>query len=155
MIISLCPMLVLRAVSEIFHNPTMTQRDINHFFSDNLFEEHMIVFNPLQHRPFHSCSWGVTYILRWWNLAVIPYLKKIQRIYKWHDKPLEFCCHQHFFTQNHKLLLYQEIDIYVACFYMISNYFSFFLVFKSCFIKTSCVLDDGNKIYFSRSFFLK
>ena len=30
----------------------------------------------------------------------IPYLKKIQKIYKSRETPLEFCWHQHFFTEN-------------------------------------------------------
>ena len=32
--------------------------------------------------------------------ALIPYLKKIQKIYKSHDTPSEFCWHQQFFTGN-------------------------------------------------------
>ena len=43
--------------------------------------------------------------------AVIPDLKKIQKIYKSRDTPLEFCLHQHFFTGNQQLLSYQEIQI--------------------------------------------
>ena len=34
---------------------------------------------------------SVTNILQWWKLAVIPYLEKIQKIYKSRDTPLEFC----------------------------------------------------------------
>ena len=30
----------------------------------------------------------------------LPYLKKIQEIYKWRDRSLEFYWHQHFFTGN-------------------------------------------------------
>ena len=30
----------------------------------------------------------------------IPYLEKIQKIYESRDTPSEFCCHQHFFTEN-------------------------------------------------------
>ena len=40
-----------------------------------------------------------------------PYLKMIQKIYKSHDILLEFYCHQHFYTQNQELLLYQELQI--------------------------------------------
>ena len=43
--------------------------------------------------------------------AVIPYLKKIQKIYESHNTPLEFCWHQHLFTGNQQILLYQEIQI--------------------------------------------
>ena len=38
--------------------------------------------------------------------AVLPYLKKIQKIYESRDKPLEFCWHQHFFTGNQHISLY-------------------------------------------------
>ena len=41
--------------------------------------------------------------------TVIPYLRKIQKMYKSHDTSLEFCWHQHFFTRNQQILLHQEI----------------------------------------------
>ena len=43
--------------------------------------------------------------------TVIPYPKKIQKIYESRDTPLEFCWHQHFFTRNQQILLHQEIQI--------------------------------------------
>ena len=43
--------------------------------------------------------------------AVIPYPKKIKKIYESRDTPLEFCRHQHFFIGNQKILQYQEIQI--------------------------------------------
>ena len=45
--------------------------------------------------------------------TVLPYLKKIQKIHKSRDTPLEFCKHQHFFTGNQQLSLYQELQIYI------------------------------------------
>ena len=39
--------------------------------------------------------------------TVIPYLRKIQKIYESHDTPLEFYWHQYFFTGNQQILLYQ------------------------------------------------
>ena len=39
---------------------------------------------------------------------VIPYLKKIQKIY---ESRLEPCCHPNFFTENQQILLCQEIQI--------------------------------------------
>ena len=57
---------------------------------------------------------------------VIPYLKKIQKIYKSQDTPLEFCWHQHFFIGNQQLLLYHEIQIQNAFKYIISNLLTFF-----------------------------
>ena len=43
--------------------------------------------------------------------TVIPYLRKIQKMYKSRDTSLEFCWHQHFFTGNQEILLHQEIHI--------------------------------------------
>ena len=42
--------------------------------------------------------------------TVIPYVKKILKLYKSHDTFLEFSLHQHLFTGNQQLLLYQEIQ---------------------------------------------
>ena len=43
--------------------------------------------------------------------TVIPYLRKIQKMYKSCDTPLGFCWHKHFFTGNHQILLHPEIHI--------------------------------------------
>ena len=43
--------------------------------------------------------------------AVVPYLKKIQKICESRDSPLEFRWHQYFFTGNQQILLYQDIQI--------------------------------------------
>ena len=43
--------------------------------------------------------------------TVIPYPKKIHKIYESRDTPLEFWWHQHFFTGNKQILLYREIQI--------------------------------------------
>ena len=42
--------------------------------------------------------------------TVIPYLKKIQKIYESRDTPPDFYRHQ-IFTGNQQILLYQEIQI--------------------------------------------
>ena len=42
---------------------------------------------------------------------VIPYLKKIQKLYESQDTPSEFCWHQYFFTGNQQILLHQETQI--------------------------------------------
>ena len=42
---------------------------------------------------------------------VIPYPKKNQKIHESSDTPLQFCWYQHFFTENHQILLYQETQI--------------------------------------------
>ena len=43
--------------------------------------------------------------------AVIPYLKKTQKIHESRDTPRDFCWYQHFFTGNQQILLYQKIQI--------------------------------------------
>ena len=43
--------------------------------------------------------------------TVIPYPKKIPKIHESRDTPIWFCWHQHFFTGNHQVLLYQETQI--------------------------------------------
>ena len=43
--------------------------------------------------------------------TVIPYLRKIQKMYDSHDASLEFCKHQHFFSRKQQILLYQKIKI--------------------------------------------
>ena len=41
--------------------------------------------------------------------TVIPYLKKIGKIYESRDTSPEFCWHQYFLNGNQQILLYQEI----------------------------------------------
>ena len=68
--------------------------------------------------------------------TLIPYLKKIRKIHKsrdTRDTPLEFCWHQHFFIGNQQVLLYQEIQIYIIFWYIVSNSFNFFWVFNDFF----------------------
>ena len=43
--------------------------------------------------------------------TVIPYLRRIQKIYESRDTPPEFCWNQCFFTGNQQILLYQEIQM--------------------------------------------
>ena len=57
--------------------------------------------------------------------TVIPYIKKLQILYESRDKPLEFCLHQHFYTESQQILLYQEIQIYIPFRYIISNSIAF------------------------------
>ena len=67
-------------------------------------------------------SWGVpfwslllkichTYLAMMKLGTVMPYLRKIQKMYKSRDTSLDFCWHQHFFTGNQQILLHQEIQI--------------------------------------------
>ena len=68
----------------------------------------VFAFNPIQDGPFRSCSgwWGgpqryyclksATHPAMMKIGTLIPYLKKIQKIYKSCDTPLELCRYQHF-----------------------------------------------------------
>ena len=67
--------------------------------------------------------------------SVIPYPKKVQKIYESGNAPLEFCWHQHFLTRNQQILLYQEIQIQIVFWYIISIYFNFSWVFIDCYNK--------------------
>ena len=77
--------------------------------------------NPFENGLFQDCSWiegdgegwkkgalSLKFITQMMKLAVIPYPKKTQKIYKLRNETLEFCWHQHFFTGNQQFLLYQE-----------------------------------------------
>ena len=76
-------------------------------------------FNPVQDGLFWGCSrmggakmsplpkFFHTYPTIMKLGTVIPYQKKIQKIYESRDTLLEFCWHQHFFTWNQQILLYQ------------------------------------------------
>ena len=43
--------------------------------------------------------------------TVIPYPRKIQKLYKSPDTPLDFCWHHHFYTRNQQISLYQKIQM--------------------------------------------
>ena len=77
--------------------------------------------------------------------TVIPYLKKIQKIYESRDTPPEFCWQQHFFIGNQQILLYQEIQINIAFWCIISNSFNFSWIFEYFFNKPGYNLDDVRK----------
>ena len=85
---------------------------------------YILILNPIQDGHFWGCSrmgGGAkspplpkvchTYPLMIKLGTAIPYPKKIQKMYQSRDTPPEFCWHQHFFTGNQQILLYQEIQI--------------------------------------------
>ena len=78
--------------------------------------------------------------------TVIPYLKKIQKIFQSRDTSPEFCWHQYFFTINQKILLYQEIQIQIAFWYIISNSFNFSWVFKDFLMNLVIILIMSTKM---------
>ena len=91
---------------------------------------------PVQDGLFLGCSWmrgeqkgppslkSVTLILQWWNLAaIIPYLRKKQKIYDPHDTPLEFCIFslqisKFCYIKKHRYRFYFDI-----WFLILSNFF--------------------------------
>ena len=84
---------------------------------------------------------SVTHVLQWWNLAQLYLtLRESKKIYEPRDKPLHFCWHQHFFTENQQILLYQEIQIYTAFWYIVSNAFNFFESLKIVLINIVTIL---------------
>ena len=97
------------------------------------------MFSPIQDGSFWGCSrmgGGTkgspvpkifyTYPTMMKLGTVIPYIKKTQKIYESRDTPLEFCWYQRFFTRNLQVLLYQEIQIKIAFWYINSNSFNYF-----------------------------
>ena len=110
-------------------------------------------FNPVQDGIFLGCSrmgWGIakrphlpkiccTYPTMMKHGTVIPYLKEIQ------NTPLYFCWHQHFFTGNQQILLYQGIQIQIPFRCITSNSSNFSWVFKDCFNKCGQNCDDVSK----------
>ena len=84
----------------------------------------LLLFNPILDGLFWGCSRKGgqkgplpkichTYSTMMKLGPVIPYLKEIQKIYEPRDTLPDFCWHQHFFTGNQKILLYQEIQIQI------------------------------------------
>ena len=84
--------------------------------------------------------------------TVIPYQKKIKKIHESHVTPLAFSWHQYFFTGNQQILLYQEIQIQITFWYIISISFKVFWVCKDCFNKHGYNFDDVSKKGYSRPF---
>ena len=80
----------------------------------------------------------------------IFYLKKIQKTYESRETPLELCWHHWFFAENQQILIYQEIQIYIAFWYIISNSFNIFWVFKYYFNKNSYNFDNISKICYPK-----
>ena len=82
--------------------------------------------------------------------TVIPYLKKIQKIYESRDTLLEFCWHQHFSLEISKFCCIRKYK-QIAFWYIISNSFDFFRVFKGFFDNHGHNFDDVSKIGYFRS----
>ena len=113
--------------------------------------------NPIQNRHFRGCSWMGeakkaplpkichTYPAMMKHGTVIPYLNKIQKIFESRDISSKFCWHQHFFTGNQQILIYQEIQIQIAFWFIISNSFNSSWAFKDFFNKHDYDFDDVSR----------
>ena len=108
-----------------------------HLFSWNLH----FAFNPIQDGHFWGCSkMGVggggkkspllkichTYPAMMKLSTVIPYLKKIPKLYKSRDTPPEFCWHQHFFPEISKFCYINKCR-YRLYWYIVSYSFNFLI----------------------------
>ena len=69
--------------------------------------------------------------------TVIPYLKKIQKMYEPRDTLLDFCWHQHFSPVISKFCYIKKYIVFLC---IISNSFNFFWVFKDCLINMVAIL---------------
>ena len=70
--------------------------------------------------------------------TLIPYLKKIQKIYKSCDTPLEFCSHQYFFTRNIKFCYIKKYGYrlyFDTLFLILLNFFESLKIFLINMIK--------------------
>ena len=110
---------------------------------------------------FQGCSWigekaplpkkYLTYPTVMTLGIVTPYPKKIQNINKLSETLLLFWWHQHFFSKNQLILLYQEIQIQIQFEQIISNYFNFFEPLKFFIINMAEILIMSAKFANSRS----
>ena len=76
--------------------------------------------------------------------AVIPYLKKSKKIYESCETPLEVCWNQLFFTGKQQILLRKIIQTEIACWYIVSNSFNKFWVFKDLIKMVTILMTSAN-----------
>ena len=121
------------------------------------------ILNPIEDGSFRCCSrigGGAflppfnkirhTYSAMMKLGKVIPYLRKIQKMYHLRDTSHEFCWHEHFFTENQQILQHQEIRKQFWFWYIISNSFDFSWVFSNSFNKHCYNFDDVSKSNYFR-----
>ena len=117
-------------------------------------------FNLIHDGPFWGCSRKAKrpflpkishmYLTMMKLGTVIPYLKKIQKICESRDTPHEFCWNQLLFTRNQQILLYQEIQMWIGFWSIISNSFNFSWFFEYFFNKPGYNFDNVSKIGYPR-----
>ena len=86
-----------------------------------------------------------THIQHWWTLEQL-YLthRRLKNIWiTWHTLWILLTLAS--FARNQQMLLYQGIQIKIAFWYIISNSFTFFWVFKNFVSKHGCNFDDFSK----------
>ena len=76
--------------------------------------------------------------------TVIPYLKKIRKVYDSHDTPFQLYWDYHFSTKNQQTLLYEEIQMQFVFWYIISNSFNFLSFQRQ---RLSILMISANKGY--------
>ena len=82
------------------------------------------VFNPIQDGQKAPLP-KICHDDETWHSYTLP--QEDQKNIWTRDTPPEFCWHQHFSPGNQQILLYQEIQIHIAFWYIISNSFNFSL----------------------------
>ena len=117
-----------------------------------LFEKLYTILTLLMMGPFFEVAHGlggpkkppslkyVLHILQWWHLAQLYHTQRRSKKYISRDTPLEFYWHQHFFTKNQQILLYQEIQIQIAFEHLICNSFNFFESLKAFLIMVGILM---------------
>ena len=78
--------------------------------------------------------------------TVIPYLRKIQKIYKSRDTSLEFCWHQYFSPEINSFIYIRKYKYKLHFDALTSNFVNFFWVFEDCFNKDGCNFDMSAKL---------
>ena len=130
---SICQLLTITITSPIlvifFSSPVKLKKKLklkfrskfNYGYLQSVVWKALDDFNPIDNGPFFTrplMDWEAikaplaktcfTYPTMMTLGTVISYPKKIQKIQKSRDAALEFCWHQHFFTENQQILLYQK-----------------------------------------------
>ena len=119
-----------------------------------------VSINPIQDGHFQGCSrWGAggggffgglchAYPTMMKLGTVIPYLKKIQKIYQSRDTHPDFCWYQHFLSEIIKFCYSKKCRYRIR----ISNSFNFSWVFEDFLNKPGCNFDDVSKNGYLRPF---
>ena len=93
---------------------------------------------------------AITYVLQWWNLVVIPYLKKIKKIYINHViQPLSSVDNSIFSSEVNNFCYIKKCR-YRLHFNTYLILLTLFWIFKGCFSKHGCNFGDVSKFDYPR-----